>query len=146
MLKSSWAFTIAIALSSLIVAIGIWQHPGPQVSSDYHYYFGYGLIAAPLIIFLLSKGRIWQDIGFSAIAIALIILAAQLFWHYQDRPWFDPPRQNCDGPCYGWFSFENELLVKELLVVGGGAILVGLVLKIVKRRLTQWLQRRAQSR
>lgn len=142
MLKSYWAFTIAMFVAAIVISIGIWQHSGPEYSSDYHYYFGNGLIAAILIIFLLSQGKIWQDLGFSGISIAIIIIAAQLFWDYKDRPWFEPPRTNCDGPCYGWFSFENPLLIEQLVIFSFIKVAIGLVLKLVKLRVMRFLKMR----
>lgn len=142
MLKSYWAFTIAMFVATIVISICIWQHSGPQDSGEYHSYFIYGLIAAILIIFLLSQDKIWQDLGFSGISIAIIIIAAQLFWNYKDRPWFEPPRTNCDGPCYGWFSFENQLMIELLVIVSLVTVGIGLLLKLVKQRVIRFLKMR----
>jgi hypothetical protein len=142
MLKSYWAFTIAMFIATIVVSIGILQHQGPPDSSSYHYYFGYGSIAAILIIFILSQGKIWQDLGFSGISLAIIIIAAKMFWSYKDRPWFAPPRTNCDGDCYGWFSFENPLMINWLIITGAIAMAIGLVIKLVKLRVMRFLKMR----
>lgn len=142
MLKSYWAFAIAMFVATIVISICIWQHSGPPDSGDYHSYFIYGSIAAILIIFLLSHGKIWQDLGFSGISIAIIIIAAKLFWSYKDRPWFAPPRTNCDGDCYGWFSFENQLMIEPLVIFSFIAVAIGLVLKLVKLRVMRFLKMR----
>jgi hypothetical protein len=145
MLKSYWAFAIAMFVGIMVISIGIWQHQGPPDSSYYHYYFGYGSIAAILIIFLLSQGKIWHDLGFSGISIVIMIIAAKLFWSYKDRPWFAPPRTNCDGDCYGWFSFENPLMIDQLIIVSFIPIGIGLVLKLVKIRVMRFLKMRDRN-
>lgn len=142
MLKNYWVFAIAMFAATIVISICIWQHSGPPDSSDYHYYFSYGSIAAILIIFLLSQGKIWQDLGFSGVATVIIIMAAKMFWSYKDRPWFSPPRTNCDGDCYGWFSFENPLLIEQLIIVSLIAVAIGLLLKLVKLRVLMFLKMR----
>ncbi|WP_103666478.1 hypothetical protein [Pseudanabaena sp. BC1403] len=135
MFKPYWAFILAMIMATFATIIGIWKHQGASISSEYHNYFGLGLIIAPIALFLLSNGKLWQDIGFSWLAIGLILLGAQGYWSYRDRPWFAPPRNNCDGDCYGWFSFENPLMLKELLLVGAIAMAIGILLKIIRDKL-----------
>ena len=141
MFKSYVAFSIAMIMATFATILGIWQHQGSSISSEYHNYFGLGLLIAPITLFLLSNGKIWQDIGFSWLAIGLILLGAEGYWNYRDRPWFAPPRTNCDGKCYGWFSFENELMHKELLLVGAIAIVIGILLKIIRNQLLKRIKK-----
>ncbi|GBO52138.1 hypothetical protein APA_4698 [Pseudanabaena sp. lw0831] len=141
MFNSYWAFIIATIVATFVTIIGIWQHQGASISSEYHNYFGLGLIVAPIALFLLSNGRLWQDIGFSWLAIGLILFGAERYWNYRDRPWFEPPRTNCDGDCYGWFSFENPLMLKELLLVGAIAIAIGILLKLVRDKLLKQVKK-----
>lgn len=141
MFKSYLAFGIAMIMATFATIIGIWTHQGAPISSEYHNYFVLGLIIAPIALFLLSNGKLWQDIGFSWLAIGLILLGAQGYWSYRDRPWFAPPLTNCDGKCYGWFSFENELMHKELLLVGAIAIAIGILLKIIRNQLLKRIKK-----
>lgn len=139
MLKSHWAFVVAMLIAIGMITIGIWQHTDPS-GSTYHRYFGNALIIAPFLIFLLSKGQMWQDFGFSGVTIAAIVVAARLFWNYQDRPWFAPAKTNCDGDCYGWFSFENELLVADLILLGVMSTGAGCAIKGLKLAIVRWLR------
>jgi hypothetical protein len=141
MLKSHWAFVVAMLIATGMITIGIWQQTDPP-GSAYHRYFGNALIIAPFLIFLLSKGRMWQDFGFSGAVIIAIVVAARLFWDYQDKPWFAPAKTNCDGDCYGWFSFENELLVVNLIWLGLMSTGAGFAIKWLKLAIVRWLRQR----
>ena len=66
------------------------------------------------------------------IAIALVVL--MLFRDYRDDPWFSDRPLDCDGPCTGWYSFENPLMASTWAIAGVTGAAVGMSLRMLRRR------------
>ena len=61
------------------------------------------------------------------------------FVDYANHPWFAGPETNtCDGPCFGWYSFENESNFGLNAAIGCVSLAVGALL-------APWVMRIHQS-
>lgn len=130
--KFHYPFWLAILTAYLIILIGIFNYEGAQ--EGYGDFFIRASLIAPFLYCSLSK-RSFIPALIRGIGITFIIIVAmELFWNYQDHPWFEPPRVNCDGPCYGWFSFENPAPVWDILRIGVTGSIIGTVLSFVFKR------------
>lgn len=99
---------------------------------SYGTYFVEPALIGPAILLIFSKRSFTKNLLSSLLLIFLLILSSELFWNYMDKPWFSPPEpNNCDGPCYGWFSFENNSPFFEVLLVGGISVLTSSLIKLM---------------
>lgn len=88
------------------------------------------LIVATWVV-ILANGNAINRLKKGVLAWFIVSLGAGLFWNYKDKPWFSPPDpKTCDGPCYGWFSFENESPAIEILIFGFGYVMIVWLLRI----------------
>ena len=47
---------------------------------------------------------------FLALSLLGVNAGYLLFANYMNNPWFMDDPNNCDGPCFGWYSFEKSLI------------------------------------
>jgi peptidoglycan/LPS O-acetylase OafA/YrhL len=132
-LKPKTAFILTFIAINIIIIVNLYFHKGYE--EGYYIYFLIASAVGACMIWILSDIKYILNVLFTGITIAYIILFASLFWNYMDKPWFKPLRKNCDGPCYGWFSFENELNWSLLILYGCAAAIVTLLVKLGVRKL-----------
>ena len=133
-LKIKYNFILAITITALVVVLGILFHQGSK--EDYYNYFALAILIAPILIISLSNNKWHKDITQVVFVIIVIVLLALAFWDYKDKPWLSSPDNgNCDGPCYGWFSFENELKFLPLIITSIVSSIIGFIIKAVKLKL-----------
>jgi hypothetical protein len=85
-------------------------------------------IIAPAFHLFIDTGRTLRLFFCSAVIISTILAIGFLFWDYMDKPWFSPSGNfNCDGPCFGWFSFENEFQWQTIIIAGTASSAAGLI-------------------
>lgn len=95
-------------------------------------YFVEPALICPVILLFFSKRSFTKNLLFSFFFIFLLIASSEIFWGYMDKPWFSPPESyTCDGPCYGWFSFENDSPFFSIFLAGGISIIIGSLLKLL---------------
>src|SRR3989339_759881 len=83
-----------------------------------------------LLVFFSHRSKI-KSITTAGLFVILLTVSVGLYWNYMDKPWFSPPETNtCDGPCYHWFSFENDPPLFQVLF-GGSLSLIGASLIII---------------
>lgn len=85
-----------------------------------------GTYAEPFLFTALILPAVYMIIMSSfrlALLTAILLLLSSLifstlFWDYMDKPWGSPDvtGEVCDGACYGWFSFENPVPTREIII------------------------------
>lgn len=133
-LKPKSNFILALTVTALVLILGVLFHQGYK--EDYYNYFALAVLIAPVLIISLSNNKWNKDIAQVVFVIIIVILSAIAFWDYKEKPWFSPLDDgSCDGPCYGWFSFENELRILPLIVTGIASSIMGFIIKAVRMKL-----------
>lgn len=113
----SWSFLL-IPLIYLLINIPI--HTGYK--EGYLSYFINAEFISILLVTFTTKSFITHLIK-SSVGLFLIVCITGLFWGYMDHPWFTGPEtNNCDGACFGWFSFEND--DPSAIITFGGTIFI----------------------
>lgn len=137
----------------LFLPVAVSYHHIQHGHAEYYIrYFVFAAFFVSLPPFMLAEK--WKTSITQAVAlIALVLFLTYAYWSYRDKPyvlnyqyWTEKSAFNarynsaaCDGPCFGWFSFENELKYTPLLEAGlvglvvGGVTRVG-VAKVLKKK------------
>ncbi len=120
-------------LSALYILFGILiSNLTNGYKEGYGSYFINPAFFGPAILIIFSKRSFTQNLLSSLLLIFLLTLSSELFWNYMDKPWFSPQESNnCDGPCYGWFSFENDSPLFIVLLTGGLSIILGSLIRFI---------------
>lgn len=126
---------LSIFLSLVLLFLGIFFFV--QGKEDYVGFFYSATLLGPIGIPFLSKERLAKDARNIMIHILLFLTVAILFWNYMDHPWFSPPMTDCDGPCYGWFSFENSLGAVPLFISSIIFGCISLGIKCISKKYTR---------
>jgi hypothetical protein len=82
-------------------------------------YFALTMLVLPVLVFLVARARLGTRFARAGLTILYWLAFYAMYVDYQNRPWFavaDP--RGCDGPCFGWYSFENAPIYGILLVFG----------------------------
>lgn len=120
---------IAVTFGYLIIVVGIWTHEG--YIQGYGQYFVNAAMIAPFLVTALAPKK--SKLSAALVGLFLIVLiffSMNEFWNYQDKPWFSPPETNtCDGPCYGWFSFENDPPWFGVIISGCISLMLGIIVQ-----------------
>ena len=45
--------------------------------------------------------------------LILILISYTLYYDYLQNPWFEIETNQCDGPCFGWYGFERDILLEQ---------------------------------
>ena len=69
------------------------------------------------------------------VAISYWFIFYYLFVYYMNHPWFIGDLYNCDGPCFGRYSFENHPIYGTLLVNGLYSSMLALAFATLIRRI-----------
>lgn len=124
-----WVFLIG---PCSVITGGVIFHRGYQ--EGYATYFLIASYLVPILSALTTK-KLFIHILKSILGIVTISVLTEVFWGYMDKPWFSPPETyTCDGPCYGWFSFENFPPTINILKNGVYLILATIILKLIISR------------
>lgn len=81
---------------------------------DMYDIFQYVNLILPASILIFSPKSPLKDLLFSLLVTFVLGVASLLWINYQNKPWFVPQDWSCDGPCYGWYTFEDN---KEVMVI-----------------------------
>jgi hypothetical protein len=88
-------------------------------------------LVLPGVVVIFARKKYWINLLLSFACLFLIVVIMHGYWGYMDKPWFSPPEDfSCDGPCYGWFSFENSAPTIEVVSVGVISIVIGSFVKV----------------
>ena len=83
----------------------------------------------PLFTTVVSRENIAPRLLRAFISAVYLVIAYNIFVGYQDHPWFaQAPPGGCDGPCFGWYTFEFTPPYTILFVLAGKAILIGSII------------------
>lgn len=94
-------------------------------------YFFMAAFCSLLLVTFTTKSIMSHTVK-SLFGLYIFASAAELYWSYMDHPWFAGPETGtCDGPCFGWFSFENDAPTMWILLLGCGFLLVTGVVKMI---------------
>jgi len=120
------------------------QGPG---SRDCHFLiFALGALVIPLLSMGVSQQGLAQRLLRTLVAAVLMVAAYYLFVSYQDHPWFvQPPAAGCDGPCFGWYTFEFDPPYGSLFIISGLATSFGVLFYFGTQRLAGQCRRRRDS-
>lgn len=126
-----FASVVMQALGLIITAIT------PNVTQDFATPFAISALVLPALYLIISR-----SFRFTAIATVLFGISTLLFmhlcWDYADKSWFSPPESNnCDGPCYGWFSFERDMPIWQIIIAIGISLIIGGVVLVSRKILKQ---------
>ncbi len=123
---------IAFSVGFCLIVGGILFHAGTK--EDYSIYFIGAAILSPFLVTLLATKKNRSSAALVGLAMVFIInFATNTFWDYQDKPWFSGPETyTCDGPCYGWFSFENDSPKYWVLLSGFISLIIGIIAQRIR--------------
>ena len=97
-------------------------------------YAGYFLVTALISILIVTvTTKIFEEhLVRCSLGLGLTLISMWVFWDYMDHPWFaGPETYTCDGPCFGWFSFENDNIgIFILAFIGAPIIFVTGIIKL----------------
>ena len=138
-------FLLLLIVGTALVLFATSQHVSKEQDNVY---FALAMLILPAITFLLSCERFGMRLVRAVLTISYWFIFYAQYVSYQNRPWFAiPDRGRCDGPCFGWYSFENPPISGVLLVVGvmsllGGSVIYALVLGVRRlwRAVTTWIE------
>lgn len=129
---NKFIITVFLFCAIIIIARIIINNFTNGSKESYGAYFVEPALIGPAILLIFSKRSFTKNLLSSLLLIFLLIFSSELLWNYMDKPWFSPPEpNNCDGPCYGWFSFENNSPLFEVLLAGGISVLTGSLIKLM---------------
>jgi hypothetical protein len=124
-------FLIAVVF---IILYGIIFHTGYK--EHYFSYFLYPVSFLPALSVFINED-IFAALVISITIIVLSLTSAHLFWNYMDLYWLTlhPDTTDCDGPCTGWFSFENQLHWEIIILYGLVSLTLALIIKLIYKRI-----------
>lgn len=64
-------------------------------------------LIVPALFLIGSKYHFIKASLFSLLYTVIFFLITSMWIDYQNQPWFTIQSWSCDGPCYGWYTFEN---------------------------------------
>lgn len=140
-----WGF---LALPVIYLAVMLPVHSGYK--EGYGAYFLTASLIAVATVCLTSR-TLTGHLVRGCVSLFAIAMLTELFWNYMDHPWFaGPETQTCDGPCFGWFSFENDsptiiILLTGVPVTAASGILISAV-RTLATGMRQRLRRSSTSR
>lgn len=80
----------------------------------------------PLLMLVVSRESLIPRLTRAFASAVYWFIAYSVFVDYQHRPWFAQVLPGgCDGPCFGWYTFEFDPPYIVLLILSGIAILIG---------------------
>lgn len=130
--KKLLMYKINLIFSMLILAalwLFVMLYSG--VKEGYSDIFYTASIFTPVIFILISKNNLTIDLTFAIITVLIIELCAVAFWEYKDGTLFlindisQIPKEERH-----WFSFENDLRIKLMLMYTLITTLISLVLRL----------------
>lgn len=95
------------------------------------YLFAFAIALFPAVMVLLSRDRGLLRFVRGGITALYWPAFYWVFVDYHDKPWFvasDPLR--CDGPCFGWYTFEFEPPYREFAILSMVSLGIGIVLAL----------------
>ncbi len=131
-------FVLLLIVGSALVLFATSQHVYKEQDNVY---FALAMLMLPALTLLISCERFGTRLVRAVLTISYWFIFYTQYVSYQNHPWFAlPDPRGCDGPCFGWYSFENPPIYGVLFVVGimsllGGSVIYALVLGV--RRLWQ---------
>jgi len=126
-------------LISVTIAVLVATKLNPIIE-DHRNYFAFVMFILPALTFLLCHGTLGKRIVRPVLAISYWLTFYVLFVDYQDRPWFSQEPMSCDGPCFGWYTFENESIYTPLLVISAISLLGGMAFSFTMAKIKGWLE------
>jgi O-antigen ligase len=131
--RNNQGLIISLIILLILLPIAILIHGSLDgYAETYIYYFMIASFLIPIAPFSLTKN--WKLAVFqSVIFVLVVILFTYAYWFYRDKAYL-PQRFDCDGPCYGWFSFENEINNYLLLLAGGAGLILGGIIRMIKNK------------
>jgi hypothetical protein len=132
-LKNSkeWLILLAIlAVFSVLTILITWFYV--FYKEDDKYVFLVTIYVLPWIcVFIFRKEFLHRILGIS-VAISYWFIFYYLFVYYMNHPWFV---NNCDGPCFGTYSFENRPIYAILLLNGFYSSMLALAFDVLIKRI-----------
>jgi hypothetical protein len=123
-IKKNIAFLLPFTIGWIIILGGIFTHTGYK--EGYRTYFIAVSFICPFLASFLTQRSFMRAFIHGIFFTILTIIATELFWTYKDgRLFTGPDPKNCDGNCYGGFSFENDSPFLEIAMIGTVGSLVG---------------------
>lgn len=122
----AWAATLGVAgVLTIVGARGFTLY-----EEDEQGWFLAAMGVLPAMAAVVSLGRGFGERATWALATVAAWLAIfHAYFDYMNHPWWAGPETfTCDGPCFGWYAFENPPLVKLHLIVGCLSVAAGLAL------------------
>jgi len=91
-------------------------------------------VLLPIFIIVLGKNHLVKRILFALFIATLLMIGTGMWVDYQNKPWFVEQSFNCDGPCYGWYTFENDKNLSWSLPVASAifGIIILIILELIK--------------
>ena len=142
MIKKRWYLPLCLALGTGVALAIASCCPGPDMR-DCHFeaFVGFGF-ALPCLLVWVSPGSFANRLANSVISAVYWLVVYAVFVGYQEHPWFaQPPEGGCDGPCFGWYTFEYNPPYALLLAVVLSSILLGSIVRLGFQSLVSILQK-----
>ncbi len=128
--SKEWSFFLGL----LGAGTGLIFYLVPRTDKGAHLYlFGLATVIYPFLALVLSKGSFGAGLTRACAAALYWFGFYTLFVDYLNHPWGAGPETNaCDGPCFGWYSFENEACHLCLVIVATVSLLLGLLVLFIR--------------
>ena len=123
--SKEWFYFLAL----LVIGTGLIFYLVPSTGKGAHLFlFGLVITIGPFLALVLSKSGFGASLTRAAVATVYWFGFYTLFVDYMNHPWGAGPETNkCDGPCFGWYSFENEACHLCLIAAATVSLLLGLL-------------------
>ncbi len=127
------AFTLLTLLATalvLAVSSANWRY----AQGAHANLFAAASFSLPLVA-MLFPGSLPARLIRSAVSALYWPVVYYLFVSYQNHPWFaQMPPGGCDGPCWGWYTFEFEPPFAFMLVAAGLGLMAGITVYFTAHR------------
>lgn len=132
-----WLLSLLLMLLGAAIVWGVASRCQGNDVRDCHFLtFALGVFTIPLLSMLASWQGLAHRLARTLVATLLLLSAYYLFVGHQDHPWFvQPPASGCDGPCFGWYTFELDPPYVTLLIISAIAASLGVILYCCARGL-----------
>ena len=125
-----WAYFLVL----LGVGTGLTFYLLAHTSKGTHFdFFALGILVYPFLALVWSKDSFGASLTRAVVAAVYWFAFYALFVDYKNHPWgAGPETWTCDGPCFGWYSFENPSCHLCLVIVATVSLLLGLLVLYVR--------------
>ncbi|MBA3533549.1 MAG: hypothetical protein H0T73_16645 [Ardenticatenales bacterium] len=125
--KGGWLWWFLLLLSVLVGSVWVLANTEFTTKSHHIELFANAMSLTTLFTIICALDNLKERFARALASLIYWFSFFSLYGSYQDRPWFaQKPAGGCDGPSYGWYTFENPPMYDMLLTVWLFAVVIGI--------------------